>query len=160
MELADPTIKDIYLAYSARAIICKFNGFWPKTEHLYQWIHNNWSTECDISLCAKGFFIVYFENPTDYKQVTENGPWFWGRAECFITPWTSDFDPAHASVTITPVWVKLLNLPPHFCSIEVLKEIGNALGKFVVVDWDRIEKGMATYACICVEVDLSKGLHE
>ena len=42
----------------------------------------------------------------------------------------------------------------------MLKEIGNTLGKFVVVDGDRLHKGMATYVRICVEVDLSEGLPE
>ena len=51
VELTDPEIKDIYVAYSTRAIIYRFNEFWTKTEHLYQQIHNNWSTDCDISLC-------------------------------------------------------------------------------------------------------------
>ena len=112
----------------------------------------------EITLCAKGFFIVYFEVPADHKKVIENGPRFWGRVGCFITPLTIDFDLVHASVTITPVWVKLLNLPIHFWSIEALKEIWNALGKFVAVDGDQIQKGMATYVRICIEVDLSEGL--
>ena len=89
--------------------------------------------------------------------MTENGPWFWGRAGCFITPWTANFDATLALVTITPVWVRLLNLPMHFCGIVALNKIGNALGKLVAIDWDRIRKGLVNYACICVEVDLSAG---
>ena len=160
IELADLTISELYEAYTTRAIICRFNGLWPKTEHLNAWVYQNWSLDVEITLCAKGFFIVYFEVPDDHKKVTENGAWFWGRAGCFITPWTADFDPVHASVTITPVWVRLLNLPIHFWSIEALKEIGNALGKFVAVDCDRLQKGMATYVSICIEVDLSEGMLE
>jgi hypothetical protein len=67
VDLTDPTIQEIYVAYSARAIICRFNGFYPKYEQLHQWIYQTWYTEFEISLCAKGFFIVYFENPADYK---------------------------------------------------------------------------------------------
>ena len=48
----------------------------------------------------------------------------------------------------------------HFWSNEALKEIGNSLGKYVATDVDRIQKGMATYACICIELDLSEGLPE
>ena len=118
------------------------------------------ATEVEISLCAKGFFIVYFRNSVDYQKVHENDPYFWGRAGCFITPWTPKFDPLHASVTITPVWVRLLNLPLHFWSGETLRDIGNSLGKFVVADIDWAKKGLATYARICIEVDLSEGLPE
>ena len=125
---------------------------------LYQLVHNNWATKCDIHLCSKGFFMVFFDKPTDYKKVTENGPWFQGRAGCFITTWIADFDPAYAPITITPIQVRLLNLPLHFCGIVALSEIGNALGKLVAIDYDRIAKGFQTYARICVEVDLSAWL--
>ena len=96
----------------------------------------------------------------NYIQVNENGPWFWGSVGCFITPWKSDFDPVQALVTITPLWVRLLNLPIDFCCYEALKEIGNTLGKFIAINGDRLLKGMTTYAHMSVEVDLSAGLPE
>ena len=106
---------------------------------------------------CKSFFIAYFINPTDYQKVQENGPYFWGRECCFITPWTPDFDPVHVSVTITPVWVILLNLPLHFWSDATLRAIGNYLRKFVAADTDQAQKSLATYAHICIEVDISEG---
>ena len=90
--------------------------------------------------------------------MVESGPWFWGKAGCFIMPWEIDFHPSYAPITVTPVWVRLLNLPLHFCDIVALGEIGNALGKLVAIDYDRIVKGLQTYVRICVEVDLSAGL--
>ena len=160
VEMEAPIIKELYEAYTERAIICRFNGFWPKTEQLQQCIHQNWSTSIEISMCAKGFFVVYFQKPEDYRLVNKNGPWFWGRAGCFITPWKSDFDLLQAPVSITLVWVRLLNLPMHFSCYEALKEIGNTLGKLVAIDGDCLLKGMITYARMCVEVDLSAGLPE
>ena len=74
VEMVTPIIKELYEAYSKRAIICRFNGFWPKTEQLHQWIHQNWSTSIEVSLCAKGFFVVYFQKLEDYRLVNENGP--------------------------------------------------------------------------------------
>ena len=88
----------------------------------------------------------------------EEGPWFWGRAGCFITPWTFDFDSNHSSITITPVWVKLLNLPMHLWSILSLRAIGNSLGKYLKTDIEQAKRGLATYARICIKVDLSEGL--
>ena len=65
-EMADPTIEGIFVAYSAREIICIFNGLSPKIEQLYQWVHFIWAIEVEISLCANNFFIVYFIYPTYY----------------------------------------------------------------------------------------------
>jgi len=61
-------------------------------------------------------------------------------------------------VSKMPVWVKLYNLPLHFWHIKVLEGIGNALGKFLKVDSERLSKDIYTFARICVEVDLSQGL--
>lgn len=56
------------------------------------------------------------------------------------------------------VWVKLYNLPLHFLHIKVLLGIGNALGKFLKVDSERLTKDIYIVARICIEVDLSQGL--
>ena len=39
-----------------------------------------------------------------------------------------------------------------------MEDIGNILGRFIKSDSDRKEHGLFTYARICVEIDLSKGL--
>ena len=76
LEMVDPTIENIFLAYSSKALVCIFNGFWFKTNQLYQWIHTNWSSSYDISLCTKLFFIIYFQKQEDFQKVQEEGPWF------------------------------------------------------------------------------------
>ena len=70
--------------------------------------------------------------------MTENGPWFWGRAGCFVTPWTTDFDPPHASVTITPIWVRLLNFPMQHCGVKQNRECaGEYSGYWLGQDFER-----------------------
>ena len=39
-------------------------------------------------------------------------------------------------------------------------DIGNLLGRFIKSDSDKKEQGVFTYARICVEIDLIKGLHD
>ncbi|KAH9296138.1 hypothetical protein KI387_039726, partial [Taxus chinensis] len=74
----------------------------------------------------------------------------------FITPWFPDFDPNTYSVAKTLVWVRLPNLPLHLW--YALEDIGNVLGKFIKEDLDRTHSGLCSFARICVEIDLSKGL--
>ena len=57
-----------------------------------------------------------------------------------------------------PVWVRLPNLPLPFWHHLVLEDIGNLLGRYIKSDSDRKEQGLFTYARICVEIDLNKGL--
>lgn len=68
--------------------------------------------------------------------------------------WFLDFDP----LSIGLVWVRIPNLPLHLWSSDSLNSIRNSLGrKFIKNDTERISKGLATFAQICVELELSKG---
>ena len=49
-------------------------------------------------------------------------------------------------------------MPLPFWHHLVLEDIGNLLGRFIKSDNERKDKGLFTYARICVEIDLSKGL--
>lgn len=63
-------------------------------------------------------------------------------------------------ITRISVWVRLYNLPLHFWKELVLEGIGNTLGRYIKTNIQRLEERIFTFARICVEVDLSKGLPE
>lgn len=139
-------------------VICRFNGFWPKFDALHQWIFSTWIPNCEIYLCPKGFFIVRFITKQERDNIINQGPWFWGNAGLFITPWFPDFDANTMVVSTMPFWVRLHNLPLHFWHHKILIAIGNSLGKFLKLDEDRTSRGIFIFSRICVEVDLSQGL--
>ena len=76
IELSHPALADHYQKFAETTIICKFNGLWPHTTNLYQWIHSNWTNKSKIYLCSKGFFIVAFALNEDYQKALTGGPWF------------------------------------------------------------------------------------
>ena len=90
--------------------------------------------------------------------MVSTGPWFWRRAEFFLTPWFPDLDPSMTIITNIPVWVKLPNLPGHLWHPSVFQGIGNSLGRYVAIDPLREYQGLYTYGRVCAEVDISKGL--
>ena len=106
-------------------------------------------------LCSKGFFVVQFESHEYYQNIFTRGPWFWGRAGLFITPWFPEFDANSMVVTKMSVWEILSNLPLPFWHHLVLEDIGNLLGSFIKSDSERNEQGLFIYARICVELDLN-----
>lgn len=149
-----PEVTSLHNDLSKNAVICRFNGFWPKSDALHQWIYSTWTTNCEIYLCPKGFFIVRFNTEQEKDSIINQGPWFWGSAGLFTTPWFSDFDANTMIVSKMPVWVRLHGLPLHFWHRKVL----TAIGKFLKMDEDRAIRGIFTFARMCVEVDLSQGL--
>lgn len=106
----------------------------------------------------KGFFIVKFDTVEGKDHALHEGPWFWGNAGLFTTPWFPGFDPSSMVVSKMPVWVRLHNLPLHFWFPNVFEAMGNAIGKYIKQDVERIARCIHTFARICVEVDLSQGL--
>lgn len=160
VELIHEDLASHLQEFAERAIICRFNGLWPRSQDLYAWIHANWTHHCKIYFCSKGYFIVLFDNNKHYEKALAEGPWFMGTAGLFLTPWFLDFDLATAVITKTPVWIRLPNLPTHLWSTRVFRAIGDTLGSFISGDFWRESKGLYSYARICVELDLSKGLPE
>lgn len=158
VEISHRGLADDIQKFAERAIICRFNGLWPRSKDLYDWIHDNWTHHCKVCFCSKGYFIVLFDNPKHYEHALEEGPWFMGTTGLFLTPWFLDFDPASAVITKAPVWIRLPNFPAHLWHLAVYRSIGNTLGCFLMGDSWREHQGLYTYARICVELDLSKGL--
>lgn len=103
---------------------------------------------------------MLFDDLEHCYKALDDGPWFMEEAGLFLTPWFPDFDPATAIITKAPVWIRLPNLPVHLWCTEVYRQIGNTLGSFVAGDYQRERQGLYTYARVCVELDLSKGLPE
>lgn len=158
LTIAMPEVNALYSDLYSHSVICRFNGFWPRSDDLHHWIHTTWTPNCEIYLCPKGFFIVRFNTEHEKEYILNKGPWFWGNAGLFITPWFPDFDSNTMVVSNMPVWVRLHSLPLHFWHHKVLIAIGNTLGKFLKTDENRLTKGVFTFARICVEVNLSQGL--
>lgn len=71
-----PEVNNIYLELQKYAVICRFNGFWPRTDVLYQWIHLVWTKNCEIYLYPKGCFIVRFHIEEEKETILNQGPWF------------------------------------------------------------------------------------
>lgn len=146
--------------YSQRALVCRFNGFWPKLADLHSWVLSAWapilSSDAIICPCARGFFVVIFGSPEDRDQICKSGPWFWGRSGLSLQPWPPSFDASTADISSAPVWVRLPNLPLHFWGPKSLQSIGNALGKFHSRS-PETKTAFTTFARICVEMDFTKG---
>lgn len=101
---------------------------------------------------------MIFVDDEDYQKYLTEGPWFWDSVGLFLTPWFPDFDPSSATITKLPIWVRLPNLPAHLWHFAVFEGIRNKLGRHLAIDTSRGEKGIYTFARICAEIDMGKGL--
>ena len=125
------------------------NGFMPTGQKNF-----------DIILSAKGFFVVQFYTTDDYQKFVVRALVL-GSMWLFVTQWFPDFDRSTMDVSSKmSVWVRFPNLALPFWHLLVFKDIGNALASYLKHDFKYPQQGLFTYAQICVETDLSKGLPE
>jgi hypothetical protein len=157
-EVEDPQVYGYAFLYQAKALIFCFNGLWPSAPALKEWVNKTWSEGHELFFCSKGFFIVNFSTEAECKHILEQGPWFWGRSGLSMQRWFPEFNPLTMTAMTTLVWVRLPNIPLHFYSASFLPTLGNALGRFIKIDTDRIKKGFITFARIYVEIDMNQGL--
>ncbi|GLJ16365.1 hypothetical protein SUGI_0277300 [Cryptomeria japonica] len=80
------------------------------------------------------------------------------RFPLMIKPWYEDLNPSYESFCKMSIWVRLPNLPLHLWVDQLLEEVGEALGDFLMVDVESFDILHPTYARILVDIDASKGL--
>jgi hypothetical protein len=153
--------EDEEVYFRENALICRFNGFWPRLVDLNGWISAHWKPlikeDLFIHPCPKGFFIAEFDLAADRDLILASGPWFWGNSGLCLMVWTPCFNPLNTVLSSAPVWVRLPNLPLHFWGETSLRDIGSALGKFYFASKETRIHSTTSYARICVEMDFSKG---
>ena len=83
-------------------------------------------------------------------SVLEKGPWFIGGQFLSIRPWEPFFKLAAANVSSIAVWVRLHALPLELYETEVLKQIGEAIGKVLQIDAQIAMDARGKYARLCI----------
>ncbi len=69
-----------------------------------------------------------------------------------------NFIPERETFTLVPVWIRLYSLPLYYWFPQSLKAIRNKLGHFIKISDLTVRGKYASFARICVEMDLSGAL--
>lgn len=80
------------------------------------------------------FFLVRFYSDEDLDHVIQKGLWFIEEHFLSLRPWEPFFKPSTTNVSLIVVWIRLNELPFELYEIEVLKQIGDSIGKVLRVD--------------------------
>lgn len=58
----------------------------------------------------------------------------------------------------TPILIRFPNMLILLINLDILVGVGNTLNYFINIDIDRAERSIITFAQICIEIYLNKGL--
>ena len=131
------------------ALVGKLMGLWPNLQAILNWARevlkppiNN---EVSIFVLGNGFFLTLFANFEDRDYVFKSGPSFMGSKGLFLAPWTLDFNPTR-EISKVLVWVRLPHFPFVLWDNEILKLIGDKLGRYI--EHAEIKEGILSCARI------------
>ncbi|XP_050261258.1 uncharacterized protein LOC126706038 [Quercus robur] len=143
-----------------KALIVKVYGKTVGYSYLTFKINTLWKPVAKM-VCVdlgKDFFLIKFSDKSDYDKVLQGGPWFVGEHFLAIKPWEPYFKASKASFSSVALWIRFLELLIEFYDPMVLIEIGSAIGPVLRIDSYTASGSRASFARLCVQIDLSKPL--
>nr|POE44962.1 uncharacterized protein CFP56_79677 [Quercus suber] len=159
MKLTKETKRRIRGPWS-KAIIIKLVGRTIGLSYLQSKLIQLWkpSGRMDCVDLTYGFFLVRFYSKEDLDNMIKKGPWFIGDHFLSLRAWEPFFKPSAANVSLVAVWVRLNELPIELYEPEVLKQIGENIGKVLRIDFHTVMEARGKNARLCIQVDLNKPL--
>nr|XP_025617103.1 uncharacterized protein LOC112709433 [Arachis hypogaea] len=112
----------------------------------------------DVIDIGNDFFIVKFYSQEDLDFALTEGPWKIFDHYLSIRQWKSDFNPIEATIDQIVAWVRLPRLAIEYYDGNMLKKIGDVIGRTLKVDTNTAEKSREKFARLCVQLDLHQAL--
>ncbi|GAV61923.1 DUF4283 domain-containing protein, partial [Cephalotus follicularis] len=94
----------------------------------------------------------------DFSFVLTGGPWFIGLNFLAIRHWEPELRASVALITMTAVWIRLVELPLEFFYSSILSKIGNKLGTILRINPHTLEVAMGRLARLCIQIVMSNHL--
>lgn len=69
------------------------------------------------------------DSDADVARLLRGSPWVFRNSWLVVQPWQRDLDPKDVTFSHVPVWVHILDLPPHCRTSNMARKIGSCLGE-------------------------------
>lgn len=144
----------------SRALIIKLVGKSLPYNFFVERLRLRWRIqgEFDVIDIGNGFFVVKIPSREDRVRVLSEGPWVIAGHYLSVQSWKPNFDPFQAQIKKMAVWVRLPFLPFEYYQPELLRRVGNLLGKTLKVDRTTELAQRGKFARLCVEIDVAAPL--
>ncbi|XP_075654038.1 uncharacterized protein LOC142624363 [Castanea sativa] len=144
----------------SKAIIVELVGKTMGLSYMQNKLAQLWRPEerMDCINLSYGFFLVRVYSKEDLERVIKRSPWFIGDHFLSLRPWEPFFKSSTANVSLITVWIRLNELPIELYEIEVLKEMGESIGKVLRIDSHTAMEARDRYTRLCVQADINRPL--
>ncbi|XP_050280419.1 uncharacterized protein LOC126721431 [Quercus robur] len=119
-----------------------------------------WKMGSDLQIVEVGNNVLQFKFNSEYQMqwVERNGPWNFENNLLLLCRWRKGLSASNIVFTHSPFWVQIWDLPFEHMSMEVGRELGNSLGKFIESDRRTGNSDQAKFMRIRVDLQLDKPL--
>ncbi|GAV92701.1 LOW QUALITY PROTEIN: Exo_endo_phos domain-containing protein/DUF4283 domain-containing protein, partial [Cephalotus follicularis] len=129
---------------------------------LFSVLHKKWSAAGKFSIhtAENGIYVFKCESAATRDWILNNGPWdVWG-VHLALRLWERDMPPISSGFAKIPVWVKLMNIPMEYWTVQGLSRLASVLGTPLHMDPATEGKQLISFARICVEMMADKQFPE
>lgn len=105
-----------------------------------------------------GYFLVKFASVDDYEFAKFGGPWMVLDHYLIVKEWMPNFDPFTDKTESMIVWIRFPCLPAEYYDHKFLMRVGAKIGRPINIDTATSLVSRASFARVCVEVDITKPL--
>ncbi|GAU51239.1 hypothetical protein TSUD_129860 [Trifolium subterraneum] len=104
------------------------------------------------------YYLVAFSHEDDQYAMLMDGPWFIFYHYLTVQEWKPNFNPISDTIKEVAVWMQISGLPIEYYDSQILRFIGNSVGKTVKVDKNTLTQERGKYTRLCVQVNITKPL--
>lgn len=105
-----------------------------------------------------GYYLAKFASVDDYEFAKYGGPWMVLDHYLIVKEWIPNFDPFTDKTESMIVWVRFPCLSVEYFDYNFLMKVGKKIGRPINIDTATSLVSRASFARICVEVDITKPL--
>ena len=109
---------------------------YPRSEELETWLRDAWrlNEELMLTFLKEDLMLLKFNSPEKAKWVLESGRRSFKGGMLQLDWWSPETGCIRSRGFVQEVWIRVVGLPLHLWTPEILRKIGDACGGFVVED--------------------------
>lgn len=117
-----------------------------------------WRPKARMELVSvdSGYYLVKFASVDDYEFAKFGGPWMVLDHYHKVKEWVLNFDPFMDKTEIMIVWIRFSCLPAEYFDHSFLMRVGGKVGRPINIDTATSLVSRASFARVCVEIDITK----
>jgi hypothetical protein len=135
-----------------RGVIVKLLGRRIGYKALETRLKQMWVRKGSINIIdlSNDYYLVAFTHEDDQYAALMDGPWFIYDHYLTVQEWKPNFNPVSDTIKEVAVWMRISGLPIEYYDSQILRFIGNIVGKTVKVDKNTLTQERGKYARLCV----------